>query len=145
MQAEGSLPCSQKPATGSYPDKDESSLYHSVLFLRSLLILYSHLRLGLPTGLFHSGFPTKILYVLLFFPYMLHDPPLSSSLSWSLYLYLAGGASSEAFRYAVVNIVLTMWIKGQQKLISLYKVATWFSCPVMPVLVFSQVDICFGT
>jgi hypothetical protein len=35
---------------------------------RSILILFTHLRLGLPSGLFHSGFPTNILYSFLFFP-----------------------------------------------------------------------------
>jgi len=29
---------------------------------RSILILSTHLRIGLPSGLFPSGFPTKILY-----------------------------------------------------------------------------------
>jgi hypothetical protein len=35
---------------------------------RSILILSTHLRLGLPSGLFTSRFPTNNLYVLLFSP-----------------------------------------------------------------------------
>jgi hypothetical protein len=34
--------------------------------LRSILILFTYLRLGLPTDLFPSGFPTNILYACLF-------------------------------------------------------------------------------
>jgi hypothetical protein len=37
-------------------------------FLRSILIWSTHLRLGLHSGLFPSGFPTNILYAFLFSP-----------------------------------------------------------------------------
>jgi len=38
------------------------SIYPHPTSWRSVLILYTHLRLGLPSGLFPSGFPTKTLY-----------------------------------------------------------------------------------
>ena len=38
------------------------SIYPHPASWRSLLILYTSLRLGLPSGLFPSGFPTKTLY-----------------------------------------------------------------------------------
>jgi hypothetical protein len=39
--------------------------------LTFILIFSTHLRPGLPRGLFHSGFPTSILYALLFSPILL--------------------------------------------------------------------------
>jgi hypothetical protein len=43
-----------------------------------------HLRLGLPSGLFPSGFPTDILYAFLFAVIrVLHAPPISYFLTWS--------------------------------------------------------------
>jgi hypothetical protein len=51
--------------------------------LISIQILSSHLCLRLPSGLFPSGFPTKILYTFLFSPCMLHALLISSSLTWS--------------------------------------------------------------
>jgi hypothetical protein len=44
MEYEGSLPCSEEPFTGPYPEPDQSSL-------RSILILSSNL-LGVSDGLF---------------------------------------------------------------------------------------------
>ena len=38
------------------------SVYPHPISWRSVLILSTHLRLGIPTGLFPSGFPTKTLY-----------------------------------------------------------------------------------
>ena len=38
------------------------STYPQPSFWRSILILSTHLRLGLPSGLFPSGFPTRTLY-----------------------------------------------------------------------------------
>ena len=69
MEPKGSLPHSQVPTTYPYPEPAQSSPYppHPTSW-RSILILSPHLCLGLPSGLFLSGFPTKTLYMPLFSP-----------------------------------------------------------------------------
>ena len=62
MEPEGSLPRLQVPATCPYPEPDQSSPWPYPTPWRSILIFSFHLRLGPPSGLFPSDFPTKILY-----------------------------------------------------------------------------------
>jgi hypothetical protein len=66
MEPRGSLPHSQQPATCPYPKPHQSSPCLHPTSWRSILILFSHLRLGLSSGRLPSGLPTKILYARLF-------------------------------------------------------------------------------
>jgi hypothetical protein len=69
MEPEGSLLCSKEPSTGPYFESAKSSPYHPIPFsLISNLTLPYHLHLGLPSGLFPSGFPTDILHAISFVP-----------------------------------------------------------------------------
>jgi len=67
MEPEGSLPCSQETVTGPYPEPIIQPTTSHTISLRYILILSSHLRLGLPSGIFLSVFPNK-MYVFIIFP-----------------------------------------------------------------------------
>ena len=53
------------------------SIYPHPTSWRSIIILSTHLRLGLPSGLFPSGFPTKTPYTPSSHPYAPHAQPIS--------------------------------------------------------------------
>jgi hypothetical protein len=57
MELEDTLPCSQEPVFSPCPEL--MNPVFTLSYLRSVLILTSHLHLGLPSGLFLSGFPVK--------------------------------------------------------------------------------------
>jgi hypothetical protein len=56
---------------------------------RSILMLTALVRLGLPSDLFPSGFPTNNLYDLSFSPFMLHAAPIPFASTRSFLFYLA--------------------------------------------------------
>ena len=67
MEPEVSLPHSQVAATCSYPEPARSSpCSPHPISLRSILILSSHLRLGLPSGLFGEKLKTHYTPILRF-------------------------------------------------------------------------------
>ena len=77
---------------------------------RSILILSSHLRPGLPSVLFPSGFPTKTLYTPLLSPYMLHDPAyliLLDFITWTVFgeQYRSLSSSLCSFLQSPLNLV----------------------------------------
>ena len=79
MEPGSSLLHTQAPAPCPYSETDQSSPCPNPTSWISIFILSYHICLGLPSGLFPSGFPTKTLYAPL--PHMLCVPCLSHS-SW---------------------------------------------------------------
>jgi hypothetical protein len=67
METEASVQYSQEPVTCHHLKPDESIQHPRPSSLKSILILSSLLRLGLPTSLFFSEYPTHTLYALLLF------------------------------------------------------------------------------
>jgi hypothetical protein len=58
-----------------------------LISLKSILILFSHVRLGLSCGLFLSGSPTKTLYALFSHSCYMHCPSDPPSFHYSNYIW----------------------------------------------------------
>jgi hypothetical protein len=61
MESKILFPCSQEPILSHL-----NSFHTIISYLRYILRVYFHLRLGLPSGLLPSRYPTKILWAFLF-------------------------------------------------------------------------------
>jgi hypothetical protein len=71
VEPEGSLPRSQEPSTGPYPQPYRVHTTPPYLSKIHFNIVH-HLRLTFASGVFPSGFPTSILYAFVSLPFMLH-------------------------------------------------------------------------
>ena len=80
------------------------SIYPHPTSWRSILILFTHLRLGLPRGLLPSDFSTKILYAPSPHPYVPHAQPISFFSILSPAQYWVSSTNHLAPRYAVSPI-----------------------------------------
>ena len=67
-ESEGSLPHQKSPLPAIFLVRPIQSMVSYFTSWRSILILFSPLRLGFPSGLLPSSFPTAALYTPLLFP-----------------------------------------------------------------------------
>ena len=107
MEPKGSLPRSQKHATYPYPEPDQFSPCPPVhrTTLRSVLILSSPIRFGLPSAILSSGFRTKTLYASLRSPIRARCPGHLNLLEL-ITQYLEGTTEHTASCYVVFSTSL---------------------------------------
>jgi hypothetical protein len=89
-------------------------------YLRYTLILYTQLRLDLPSDLFPPGFPTNILHAFLFSPFVLNALLTSSSFTWSsnlIFTYVrSDGRQTQSIHLREMQHVNYLWSTlGSQK------------------------------
>ena len=100
------------------------SIYPHPTSCRSSLILSTHLRLGLPSVLLPSGFPTKTLYTPAPHPYAPYAQPISFSIL-SPTQYWVRSTNHLAPRYAISSILspAQYWVRS-----AVHTIITFMKC-----------------
>jgi hypothetical protein len=81
------------------------------IYLRSILILSTHLFLSLPICSIYSGFPSKFLYAFLLSAFVQHALPISSCSTSPFQLNFTKNASYETLQYTVFSTILSLQSK----------------------------------
>jgi len=113
MEPEGSLPLSQEPAACPYPQPARSVHTPQPTSWRPILILSSHLRLGLPSGLFPSALHIKSLYTPLLSPIRAACPAHLIYYNGMYNINTSHKYSVKIIKYilaAINTIIWTLWL-----------------------------------
>ena len=122
------------------------SVYPHPTSWRSILILSTHLRLGLPCGLLPAGFPTKSLYTPLSSPIRATCPPHLTLLHFITRTIL--GEQYKSFSSSLCNLLhspVTSSILGPNILLNtMFSNTLSFLPPAMPTTKFDIVIYCYS-
>ena len=92
------------------------STYPNPTFWKSILILSTHLRLGLPSGLLPSGFPSKTLYTPLSSPTRATCPAhlILIDISYNKHFYITRAETcrwtKQCKKYTLIKSLIGLWL-----------------------------------